>query len=206
MTEFWEDRYAEKEQIWSGEPNSILVEVVSALTPGRALDLGCGEGGDAVWLAERGWRVTGVDISATAVGRAAAMAKDRGVPQDDITWVTADLATWQPAGSYDLVSAFYMHSPIEFPRDAVLRRAAEAVAPEGHLLIVGHAGFPPWAHAREGHEHDEHHFPGPGEQIDSLALRAGEWDTVLAERRRREVTGPEGQRADIDDVVVLMRR
>lgn len=203
MTEFWEDRYADSEQVWSGEPNPMLVAIASDLPAGRALDLGCGEGGDSVWLAENGWHVTGVDISSTAVARAAALAERRGIPDDRVSWVAEDLATWEPTESYDLVSAFYLHSPVEFPRADVLRRIARAVAPGGHLLIVGHAGFPPWA---EPHVEHEHHFNGPEEEIESLDLPLEEWETLLGESRPRELKGPEGQTAVVDDVIVLLQR
>jgi 2-polyprenyl-3-methyl-5-hydroxy-6-metoxy-1,4-benzoquinol methylase len=137
---FWESRYAERHRIWSGEPNAALADVASAIRPGRALDLGCGEGGDTVWLAEQGWQVTGVDISATAVARGRALATARGVAEDRITWIVEDLAAWEPADRYDLVTSCFLHSPVDFPRAAVLRQAAAAVAPGGHLLVVAHAG------------------------------------------------------------------
>ncbi|MCB0912288.1 MAG: class I SAM-dependent methyltransferase, partial [Propionibacteriaceae bacterium] len=148
--EFWEERYAGKPKVWSGRVNPGLVEFASGLPAGRALDLGCGEGGDAVWLARQGWQVTAVDISATAVARGHAAAEAAGVPDDRIRWLAQDLAHWQPEGSYDLVSAFFLQSPMELPRGEVLSRAAAAVAPGGHVLVVSHAAPPPWA---RGHDH-----------------------------------------------------
>ena len=90
--QFWEERYASRPQVWSGRANQVLVDLVSGFAPRTALDLGCGEGGDAVWLAQQGWRVTAVDISTTAVERGRAAAADLGVPADRITWVAQDLA------------------------------------------------------------------------------------------------------------------
>ncbi|MQA95954.1 MAG: methyltransferase domain-containing protein [Streptosporangiales bacterium] len=106
------------------------------LTPGTALDLGCGEGADAIWLAEQGWTVTATDVSKVALDRAAAHARERGVTVD---WRRHDLAESFPEGTYDLVCAFFLHSPVDMPRDGILRSAAAAVAPGGVLLIVGHA-------------------------------------------------------------------
>lgn len=220
----WESRYREAEAIWSGRPNDVLVDEVSALSPGTALDLGCGEGADSVWLAERGWRVTGIDISATALARAQRAAGAHGVA-DRIDWQERDLATWEPEARYDLVSAHFLHSRIDFPRDEVLRRAAGAVAEGGVLLVVGHAGVPPWAgrqdgaagsatHAQaHGHEHEHGHehdpaetLPSAAETITALGLDRPGWEVLVAEHRSRATTGPDGAPAMLEDAVVLARR
>ena len=117
----WEDRYAESERIWSGRPNDRLVEVVSGLTPGRALDLGCGEGGDAVWLAGHGWWVTAVDIADTALQRTREAA---GELADRIDLQRHDLTRTFPEGQFDLVSAHFLHSPTGWDRDPLMQRAA----------------------------------------------------------------------------------
>ncbi|WP_348652184.1 class I SAM-dependent methyltransferase [Streptomyces sp. 71268] len=139
--EFWEARYRAGERLFSGEPNDALRTEVADLPPGRALDLGCGEGGDAIWLAQRGWRVTAVDVSPTALLRGARNARAAGVG-DLVDWHRHDLARSFPTGTFDLVSAHFLHSPVELPRGQILRTAAAAVAPGGTLLIVGHAGWP----------------------------------------------------------------
>lgn len=203
----WEARYAEKDgAVWSGRPNAALVSIVGDLTPGRAVDLGCGEGADAIWLASGGWQVTGVDLSPTAIGRAERAAEEAGVPPDRIRWVATDLMTWdgEPwhGGPVDLVSACFLHSPVELDRTAVLRRAAGIIAPGGHLLIVSHAAFPPWS-SRHGHDHE---FLTPEQEIAALELEPDAWTTVLAETRTREATGPDGEQATLDDTVVLLRR
>jgi len=126
--QFWEGHYRAHEQLWSGGANPVLVDVAGALPPGTALDLGCGEGGDAIWLAGRGWRVTAVDVSATALDRAATHAATAGV-EARIDFQRHDLAQTFPAGAFDLVSAQYLQSPVEFPRDRVLHAAAQTVAP-----------------------------------------------------------------------------
>jgi len=144
--EFWEGYYRERERVCSGRANPVLVDVVGSLPPGAALDLGCGEGGDAIWLARQGWRVTAVDVSATALDRAAADAATAGVAER-IDFRQHDLAVTFPSGAFDLVSAQYLHSPIEFPRERVLRAAAQAMAPGGLLLVVTHASVAPWSWA-----------------------------------------------------------
>ena len=133
--EFWDARYRESERIWSGEPNAALVREVADLEPGTALDLGCGEGADAIWLARRGWKVTAVDISGVALERAARYAVAEGV--EGIDWQRHDLGSSWPEGEYDLVSAHFLHSPGDMPRESILRRAAAAVAPAGFCSSWG---------------------------------------------------------------------
>ncbi|WP_063748863.1 class I SAM-dependent methyltransferase [Streptomyces sp. NRRL B-24484] len=135
----WEERYRTRGALWSGRPNPQLVAEATGLAPGRALDAGCGEGADALWLADRGWRVTAADLASTALDRAAARAADES-PQlaERITWVRADLGERPPAGAgFELVSAQYLHVPAA-ERPAVFAGLAAAVAPGGTLLIVGH--------------------------------------------------------------------
>ena len=105
----WDDMYRSRARVWSGRPNPQLVAETAGLTPGTALDLGCGEGADALWLAERGWTVTAVDVSAVALERAAghAAASEAG---SSITWLQRDLEAWAPDGQFDLVSAQFLHS------------------------------------------------------------------------------------------------
>jgi SAM-dependent methyltransferase len=198
----WEQFYQEHAQVWSGQPNRLLVREVAALTPGRALDLGCGEGGDAIWLARQGWRVTAVDISATALRRAAEHAAEAGV--DGIEWTQHDLAQTFPTGSFDLVSAQFLHSTVAAPgeRDSILRRAADSVAPGGFLLIGSHGAWPSWM---DTPPHD-HRFPTIAEMLDALALPPEQWHVDVADAIRSEAIGPEGQVGHREDTVVLARR
>lgn len=200
---FWDGLYGEREQVWSGEPNAMLVHEVGVLAPGTALDLGCGEGGDAIWLATHGWRVTAVDVSQVALDRAGRAASAAGVAAR-IEWRRVDLTATFPDGRFDLVTASFLHAPIEFPRDEVLRRAAAAVAPGGTLLVIGHASAPPWS---QHHDHDDrgHDLPSASAVLASLDLD-GDWDVVVCEDRRRDATGPDGQRAVLLDSVVRVRR
>ena len=133
--EHWDERYRTEELIWKAEPNRFLVEELDALVPGRALDVACGEGRNAVWLASKGWRVTGADFSRAGLAKAQRLATDRGV---EVTWVEADVVEWRPAtASFDLVVVMYLHLPAEQRRRA-LAHAAAALAPGGVLLVVGH--------------------------------------------------------------------
>ena len=153
VKQHWEDRYAERERIWSGRVNAHLAEIAAPLTPGRALDLGCGEGGDSLWLAEHGWQLLGVDISETALGRAAAEASARGLTEH-VRFVQTNLSEAFPEGSFDLVSAQFLQSLVHLDRERIFAAAAGAIAPGGVLIIVDHGAAPPWAQ----HIHD-HVFP-----------------------------------------------
>lgn len=137
--EYWEARYAAAERAWSGNPNPVLVQEATHLRPGRALDIGSGEGADALWLAQHGWLVTGVDIAANALAKACAHTESAdSEAAARIDWQQRDLTRWQPeAGSYDLVSSQFLHLP-EPNRSEVFASLAAAVAPGGTLLIVGH--------------------------------------------------------------------
>lgn len=201
--DFWDEKYASKPQVWSGRANAVLVDIASDLPPGRALELGAGEGGDAIWLAQQGWQVTAMEISTVAIERARAGAESAGVGPDRIEWVAQDLATWKGEGSYDLVTAFFLQSPVELPRAEILRKAAGAVAPGGHLLIVTHAAPPPWATQLHAHHHD---FPTPADEVASLNLAAGEWEVVIADVRSRTTSDPDGNPAVLDDTIVLVHR
>lgn len=160
---FWDARYSERQQIWSGNANPHLVRTVAALDPGVALDIGSGEGGDAIWLAEQGWRVTATDLSVVALERGAALAAERAADAAPrIEWRQADVLSWAPeAGAYDLVTSQYSHFPSE-QMDPLVRRLAAAVAVGGTLHIVGH----------EAHDHSP---MGPeyfytGEHLASLLI------------------------------------
>jgi SAM-dependent methyltransferase len=198
--EAWEFRYAESPKRWSGNPNATLVDLVTGIAPGRAVDLGCGEGADAIWLARQGWAVTGVDISPTAVARAQGAATEAGLTAEQVRFVAHDLSSWEPDGEVDLVTASFFHSREDLPRTDVLRRAAAHVAPGGHLAIVSHAAPPPGS---EHAHHDELLLDAEGE-VAALGLGDG-WEVVIAEHRERAAAA-EGAPAHLEDVAVLVRR
>ncbi|MFN8524827.1 MAG: class I SAM-dependent methyltransferase [Chloroflexota bacterium] len=168
--EFWDGVYGRQEQLFSGDPNVMLVEEMADAEPGTALDVGCGEGGDAIWLAQLGWRVTAADVSSVALGRAARRAESLGLA-DRIDWQQHELGASFPAGSYDLVTSHYLHSYIELPREQILRQAAAAVAPGGTLLIVGHAGPASWE--KQAEKPGEQHREQPHNQGDTTTHQHG---------------------------------
>ncbi|MDQ0689248.1 bifunctional 2-polyprenyl-6-hydroxyphenol methylase/3-demethylubiquinol 3-O-methyltransferase UbiG [Arthrobacter sp. W4I7] len=209
----WDERYRSKPQVWSGKPNPQLVREASGLRPGHALDLGCGEGADAIWLAQHGWTVTAVDVSAVALERAhghekAALAREsvhaaEGAIASRIHWQQADLEQWQPEDSFDLVTSQFLHSQ-ELAWQGPLRAAAAAVRPGGTLLVVGHHPdrLPPWGGAHTHHNM----FYTADELVRELELDSPEWQLEVQTSRERPVTGPEGQQATIADVVVRASR
>jgi SAM-dependent methyltransferase len=131
----WNRKHGEAGLLFGVEPNRFLVAEVDGLAPGRALDLACGAGRNAVWLAEQGWTVTAVDFSDVAIENARGLAAERGV---EVEWLRADLREWEPApGAFDLVVVLYLQLPAA-ERGPILQRAARAAAAGGTLLVVGH--------------------------------------------------------------------
>ena len=131
----WDERYSASELVWSAGPNRFLSEEVGGLHPGRALDLGAGEGRNAIWLAELGWDVTAVDFSRVGIEKGAEIARARGVA---VNWVVEDLLTYRPEpGAFDLVILLYIHLPGE-EWIQVLTSASSGVRPGGTLLVIGH--------------------------------------------------------------------
>lgn len=196
----WERRYAEQDRSWSGRVNAAVAAVVEGLEPGTALDVGSGEGGDVVWLAERGWHAIGVDVSPTAVERASALARSRDAQAD---FRVGDGAA-AVDGEFDLVLASFLHSwEPDFPRIRLLRDAATRVAPGGRLLVVSHAATPPWGPAM--HDHALLLRP-PAEEFALLGLDRDAWQSEIVEIRSRAATAPDGTPARLDDGVLLLRR
>lgn len=199
----WETRYATREVTWSGRVNAALADVAAPLPRGTALDVGCGEGADAIWLAEQGWRTVGMDVSPTAVARATAAARERGLDADRVGFVVADAVDALPDATYDLVAASFLHSwEADFPRIDILRAAAERVAPGGHLLVVSHAAMPWWAT-------DDHRAPalvGPDAEFDLLGLDPAEWTALVVDGRSRPATAPDGTAGELIDGVILVQR
>lgn len=193
---YWDDKYRTQEQLWSGDPNGVLLVEASGLAPGQALDLGCGEGADALWLAGRGWLVTAVDISRVALERAAAVAGDAKV-----SWTHGDLVTAPPpAGAFDLVSALYFPLPRTTP--AALRSLLAAVAPGGTLLVVGHDLDDAHHHQHAQHELD----PADYYRSDEIAAALDEtWTVEVNETRPRVSPSPPGAE-HINDTVLRARQ
>lgn len=198
---YWEERYRGATQHGRGRPNVVLAATVTCLPPGTALDLGCGPGGDTVWLARQGWRVTAVDVAPSALALVRADADGAGVGPL-VRTERHDLSNSFPSGRFDLVSVHYLHTPLAFPRPQVLRRAAEAVAPGGLLLIVEHASVPPWGRGA----HPGLTLPTAADTLAGLALDAAEWTVETAETRQREAMGPAGERGTVEDNIITARR
>ncbi|WP_099040980.1 class I SAM-dependent methyltransferase [Mycobacterium neglectum] len=200
--EHWEQHYGERDRVWSGRVNVRLAEVVPGLPIGRALDLGCGEGADSVWLADRGWHVVAVDISDTALQRARSAAEARGV-LDRIDFQQHDLSETFPDGEFDLVSAHFFHSTLPLDRTRVFVRAAEALKPGGTLLIVDHSEPPP---GDSKLDHHRHMFLSPEEVVAALSLPEAEWEPPQTKVVEREVTWPDREPFIWHDNVIVLRR
>lgn len=198
---FWERHHRARRDGGPGHPNPVLTQTAGTLPPGDALDLGCGAGGDTIWLARHGWQVTAVDISDAAVERVRAHCRQLGIDHR-VNGEQHDLARSFPDGQFDLISAQYLHTPFTLDRTRVLRTAAHALRPGGHLLIVDHGSTAPWSWNKDP---DARH-PSPGATAAELALDPTRWSVVRADTPRRRATGPGGQRATVTDNVLLIRR
>jgi SAM-dependent methyltransferase len=188
----WDERYAASELVWSAEPNQFLVAEVDALTPGRALDLACGEGRNSLWLASKGWEVVGVDFSEVGLEKARTIADRRKLV---VEWIHGDVTTYRPpTGSFDLVVIAYLHLP-RARLEVTLANARDALAPSGVLVLVGHDT----TNLTEGYggPQDEGVLYGPDDvarALDSLIIDK-------AERVRRRVESADGPRDAIDVIV-----
>ncbi|MGW0247286.1 SAM-dependent methyltransferase [Nocardia goodfellowii] len=198
---FWDGVYADRPPSTDPEPNHRLVQFISSITPGHALDLGCGGGGDALWLARQGWRVTAIDISAVAVERLTGLAHSHGLT-DRLIAQRHDLRESFPSGEFDLVSAHYLHTPFDLDRSTVLRAAAHSLRPGGRLLVVDHGSTAPWSWNQDP---DIHH-PAPLEVAAEIGLHPATWKVERAEALSRIATGPGGRTAEVTDHVLLIRR
>ncbi len=193
----WDERYGSTERMWSGAPNGALLTEVTGLEPGRALDVGCGEGADAVWLAGRGWEVTALDVSQVALDRAAAAARAAGV---HVRWLLGGLVDAAlPTRAFDLVSVQYPALP-RTPDQGAERALLAAVAPGGILLVVHHADVD--VEQAKAHGFDPADYVGQG---DIAAVLDDGWRVEVDERRPRVITGGAGSH-HTHDVVLRARR
>jgi SAM-dependent methyltransferase len=193
---FWDNVYRSRDAAWSGEPNDRIVAAVAGAEPGYALEVGCGDGADAIWLAQHGWNVTAVDISAVALERARAMdATGR------VEWRRADLLEWEPrASAYDLVAAHFVHFAAA-ERAIVFPRLAAAVRSGGVLLVVSHHPSDLETTARR--------CPMPeyfytADDVAAL-LEPGVWD-VETTTDAREIPDRNGDPVTVHDSVLRARR
>lgn len=193
----WDARYAASERVWSGRPNGALVAEATDLAPGTALDVGCGEGADAVWLAQRGWQVTGLDISGVALERARGWASENGV---ELTLLKSGLVEAElPAGAFDLVTALYPPLP-RTPDSQAERALLSAVAPGGTLLYVHHT---PQPHVGAGH-----HGPDLSKLIAPETIKpllGTDWVIETDEVRERSVPAGAGAHHRTDTILRIRR-
>ncbi len=197
---WWDQHYGSEPTLWSGRPNPVLVDEVTDLPPGRALDVGRGVGADALWLASLGGQVLGADVSQVALDRAAAAADAAGL-SDQVMWVQHDLLAWTPpARSFDLVSAQFFHLLAD-DRPRVYGGLADAVAPGGTFLVVAH----------HPSDLDTTVSRPPVEELfftaDEIAeLLDDEWEIQVSEARPRITKDPDGRDVTITDAVLKARR
>lgn len=192
--EDWDARYAVA-PVWSQGPNAVVADLLAPLTPGRAADLGAGEGRHALWLAELGWQVTAVDFSATGLARGRALAEERGL---HVTWEVVDVTDWAPAEPVDLVLAAYLQLPEQL-LDGILRRAATWLVPGGHLLVIGHDR----ANLERGHGGPQD--PDVLHTAQMLAAAAEGLEVLDLEQVERPVTTDEGPRTAVDTLLMARR-
>lgn len=188
----WDERYGATELVWGAGPNRFLVDEVTGLKPGTALDVACGEGRNAIWLAQNGWQVVGVDFSPVGLEKASRLAEESGVT---VEWAQGDLTTWEPPNTFDLVIVMYLHLPGDI-RHSVFARMAKSVARGGTMLVVGHDML----NLSEGTGGPQNPavLYGPEDVV-------GDIGSVLtierAERVRRPVSTSEGEATAIDVLV-----
>ena len=212
--EYWDE-------VWHGEraqsmgtsqPNPYLIQEVSDLTPGTALDAGCGAGAEAIWLAARGWQVTAADIASAALDRAAERAAASGLA-GQVQWVQADLSVWHPDTRYDLVTTHYAHPAM--PQLEFYDRTAAWVAPGGTLLIVGHLHDDATGGEGHGHSHEQAHEGGRDGPPASASATAATltarrdptvWEVVTARESHRTLSSHGDHEVAIHDVIVRATR
>ncbi len=190
--EEWDRRYKENDLVWGWTPNELLVQEVNDLKPGRSLDMACGEGRNAIWLASIGWKSTGIDFSSEGIKKGKQMAAELGV---EVEWLEADLRKWEPPESaYDLIVSLYVHMmPDEIGR--VHRNATTALAPGGTMIVIGHDltnltdgyGGPP--------------FPDVLFTPERIAQDLDQLVVEKAERAKRTIKTDDGEKTAIDTLV-----
>lgn len=204
--ETWDERYRASHRVWSGNPNARLVEQTADLEPGTALDVACGEGGDAIWLAQQGWRVTAVDVSEVALEKLAAHAEEAGVDDRLRIGLYDALEDPRPVGrrTFDLVTVSFLHVPEPDFAD-IYRGIAEAVAPGGRLLVTAH--HPQDVETGARHSHGPGLLFGPERVLDALGVghEGSSWEPEVVDTPTRVQDTPDGP-LHVRDTVVRLRR
>jgi len=191
-SEKWDERYSTSELIWTGRANQFVEAHLADLDPGTAIDLGAGEGRNAVWLATRGWTATAVDFSQVGLDKADQLAAEHGV---EINTVRADATTWQPDAPVDLVVLSYLQLPSEQQR-VVLDHAVTWLDPGGTLFVIAH-----------DRSNIEHGYGGPSSPdvcytVDETVAALAGLDVTIAEVAERQVDTPDGTKTALDTLVI----
>ena len=192
---FWDERYRERGRAPLHEAHPYGRAALASAVPGRALELGCGLGAMAIWLASHGWTVTAVDVSRVALDAAAEHAERAGV-SSRITWQHGDLREWTTQETFDLVAALFLHTPLELDAPALLARAATQTRAGGTLLSVGHYTLPP------SNPHSTDGLLSAREVAVALGVQEPEWRVVVAEELPRTQTGHDGRDTTVLDAVL----
>ena len=202
--ESWNNLYSEREQVWSGKPNMTLVTLIERRPPTTVLDLGCGEGGDVIWLAQRGWTATGIDISDVAIERARQAAEKLGVEAE---FVAADLAEWRTGKKFNLIVSSFMQSHFDdLDRIGIFRAALELLNVGGELVSISHAGMPSFVKKDDPRREKMENLPQPLVEAHTLTEDDDRFEVKLAETRSRTVISPDGEEGTIDDGVLVIKR
>nr|WP_300039468.1 class I SAM-dependent methyltransferase [uncultured Roseobacter sp.] len=199
--DFWDELYCRGSRQTRGLPSAVLKRFAMDRTPGRALDLGCAKGDDAIWLVQQGWEVVAVDIAQAALDIAEVNAVERGVA-DRISFQRHDLAVSFPEGRYDLISAMFLQTPFDFPKPEVFAQAYDKLASGGMLLIVTHGSATPWSWNKA-----DHHYPTPEEDLAALGYAESDNEVFFVDAVRRTAHGPGGETAQVlDNVIALVKK
>ena len=198
--DFWDHLHGSASHQTRGQPSAMLERFATDRKPGRALDLGCAKGDDAIWLTQEGWDVVAVDIAQAALDIAEGNAVERGVA-DRISFERHDLAESFPEGRYDLISAMFLQTPFDFPRRHVFAQAYDQLASGGSLLIVTHGSAAPWSWNKA-----DHAYPTPEEDLAALGCEASDKEVAFVDAVRRTAHGPNGQTAQVLDNVVALTK
>jgi SAM-dependent methyltransferase len=198
--DFWEILYKKKSPKSDGRPSAVLERFLTDREQGKALELGCAKGDDAIWLAKNGWQVTAVDISKTALGYAEANARNHSV-SDRIDFQQHDLSVSFPDIRCDLVTAMFLQTPLDFPRTKVLKKAAHSLNPGGLLLIVAHGSRAPWSWAKA-----DKVYPTARDSLCELDLKSDEWEELHVGEEERMANGPDNQKANVTDAIIFLKR
>ncbi len=197
---FWDSHYRNRPPSWSGPVDPVLADIATRLPPGDALDVGCAEGTDAIWLAQQGWNVLGIDMYPKRRSIAHGQGRDQRLSRTP-SCLSGTTSRPGPRGIFTFINAQYLQTPLTFPRPEILRKAASTVIPGG-LILVDLALTAPWL----WNQNPPQRFPSPEESFASSNLTTDEWVRHYVGRAERMATGPGGQQALVCDNIIALKR